>query len=68
MLKGLFPFKDYVGSPGHIIIKLSFIGSNIFSLYVQGIIVLLTSRLGGGQIEYSHLYSIRMLNNITGIS
>ncbi len=32
----------------------------------QGIIQLLTSRLGGGQRAYSHLYAMRVVNTITG--
>ena len=35
-------------------------------IYFQGIIQLLTSRLGGGHREYSHLYSIRIIQNNTG--
>ena len=33
---------------------------------VQGIIQLLTARLGGGERAFSHLYSMRMVNTITG--
>ena len=33
---------------------------------VQGIIQLLTCRLGGGERAFSHLYSMRMVNTITG--
>ena len=32
----------------------------------QGIIQLLTCRLGGGHRAFSHLYSMRMVNTITG--
>ena len=33
---------------------------------IKGIIALLTCRLGGGQRAFSHLYSMRMVNTITG--
>ena len=33
---------------------------------MQGIIQLLTCRLGGGQRAFYHLYAMRMVNNITG--
>ena len=33
---------------------------------LQGIIQLLTGRLGGGQRAFSHLYAMRMVNNLTG--
>eukprot|EP00090_Calanus_glacialis_P040090 TRINITY_DN6986_c0_g1_i1.p1 TRINITY_DN6986_c0_g1~~TRINITY_DN6986_c0_g1_i1.p1 ORF type:complete len:1244 (-),score=268.91 TRINITY_DN6986_c0_g1_i1:950-4681(-) len=33
---------------------------------IKGIIQLLTCRLGGGQRAFSHLYAMRMVNNITG--
>ena len=33
---------------------------------MQGIIQLLTGRLGGGQRAFSHLYAMRMVNNLTG--
>jgi hypothetical protein len=33
---------------------------------MQGIIQLLTSRLGSGQRAYSHLYAMRVVNTITG--
>merc|ERR1719445_869896 len=33
---------------------------------IKGIIALLTCRLGGGQRAFSHLYAMRMVNNITG--
>ena len=33
---------------------------------IKGIIQLLTCRLGGGQRAFAHLYSMRMVNTITG--
>jgi len=33
---------------------------------IKGIIQLLTGRLGGGQRAFSHLYAMRMVNNLTG--
>ena len=33
---------------------------------IRGIIQLLTCRLGGGQRAFSHLYSMRMVNTVTG--
>ena len=33
---------------------------------IRGIIALLTCRLGGGRRGYSHLYSMRLVNTVTG--
>ena len=33
---------------------------------LQGIIQLLTGRLGGGQRAFAHLYAMRMVNTLTG--
>ena len=33
---------------------------------IKGIIQLLTCRLGGGQRAFSHLYSMRLVNHVTG--
>ena len=33
---------------------------------IRGIIALLTGRLGGGRRGYSHLYSMRLVNTVTG--
>ena len=35
-------------------------------LLLQGIIQLLTGRLGGGQRAFAHLYAMRMVNSLTG--
>ena len=38
----------------------------LYCSLAQGIIQLLTCRLGGGERAFSHLYSMRMVNTLTG--